>query len=219
MLVFDRELRFVLAAGEAIRQHGYALESLEGQLCGDVMPGDRWATYEPLYVAALRGEESSIELSESLGRALAPSASTPPHVPRPSAPTSSPRQQLRVLLAEDNAINQRVARLMLEKLGQRVDTVSDGAEAAQAVSRTPYDLVLMDVQMPKMDGLQATRIIRGDPAIDRQPRIVALTANALVQDREACTNAGMDDYLSKPVRLEDLDAELSRTRSQIMEHR
>lgn len=69
MLVFDRELRFVLAAGEAIRQHGYALESLEGQLCGDVMPGDRWATYEPLYVAALRGEESSIELDSIDGAA------------------------------------------------------------------------------------------------------------------------------------------------------
>jgi CheY-like chemotaxis protein/HPt (histidine-containing phosphotransfer) domain-containing protein len=116
-----------------------------------------------------------------------------------------------VLLAEDNAINQRLGRLMLEKLGHHVDTVGNGREAIEAVQRVPYDVVLMDVEMPEMDGLEATRAIRRQLPAHRQPQIVAMTAGALVEDRRACTEAGMDDYLAKPIRLDVLDDALTRT--------
>ncbi|GEP34680.1 hypothetical protein NSZ01_24480 [Nocardioides szechwanensis] len=118
--------------------------------------------------------------------------------------------RLRILLAEDNAVNQKVAVLMLERLGQRPVVVSDGAEAVEALRNAAYDLVLMDVQMPVMDGLEATRRIRADLPADRQPRIVAMTANALVEDREASLAAGMDDHLAKPVRAEELADVLAR---------
>jgi signal transduction histidine kinase/CheY-like chemotaxis protein len=133
-----------------------------------------------------------------LGAAAAPVEEPEPEQLRP----------LRVLLAEDNAVNQRVAVLVLERLGQRVDVVADGAEAVRAVATTPYDLVLMDVQMPVLDGLGATRRIRAELPPDRQPRIVAMTADAGAEDRERCLAAGMDDHLPKPVRSEDLAAAL-----------
>jgi PAS domain S-box-containing protein len=111
---------------------------------------------------------------------------------------------LRILLAEDNAVNQRVGQLMLGKLGHRVDVVTNGADAVQALRNVEYDVVLMDVHMPEMDGLAATRLIRSEFPPDRQPRIIAMTASALVTDRNACATAGMDDYLAKPVRQRDL---------------
>ncbi|MCD4524325.1 response regulator [Nocardioides sp. cx-173] len=127
-----------------------------------------------------------------------------------AAPAPAPLGRLRILLAEDNAVNQRVAVMMLERLGQRPVVVSNGREALEAVRGAAYDLVLMDVQMPLMDGLEATRQIRSQLAPERQPRIVAMTANALVEDREASLAAGMDDHLAKPVRAEDLATVLSR---------
>ena len=114
---------------------------------------------------------------------------------------------MRILLAEDNLVNQKVAIRMLDKLGYIAKVVSDGAAAVAAVQVEPIDLIFMDVQMPKLDGLQATAQIRALPSID-QPRIVALTANALREDRERCMAAGMDDFLAKPVRLEDFRAVL-----------
>jgi len=111
---------------------------------------------------------------------------------------------LRVLLAEDNPVNQKVATFMLHKLGHRVDVVANGLEAVDAVRRVAYDVVLMDVQMPELDGIGATRAIRADLDTHRQPPIVAMTANVLPEDRAACTAAGMDGHLPKPVRLPDL---------------
>jgi CheY-like chemotaxis protein/HPt (histidine-containing phosphotransfer) domain-containing protein len=99
---------------------------------------------------------------------------------------------------------------MLERLGQRPVVVSNGLEALEAVTAAFYDLVLMDVQMPEMDGLEATRRIRADLSQDRQPRIVAMTAGALFEDVEASLAAGMDDHLAKPVRAEELAAALRR---------
>ncbi len=114
-----------------------------------------------------------------------------------------------VLLAEDNPVNQRVAARMLAKLGYRVDIVSNGLEAVEAARRVPYDAILMDCQMPEMDGFEAAGAIRKSGAVRRVP-IIALTANAMAGDRERCLEAGMDEYLAKPVKLEDLRNVLDR---------
>ncbi|MEY2747805.1 MAG: hypothetical protein RL112_2847 [Planctomycetota bacterium] len=114
---------------------------------------------------------------------------------------------LRVLLVEDNAINRKVASRMLHKLGIEPAQAENGREAVEALLASTYDVVLMDVQMPEMDGMEATRRIRGAP-LRHQPRIVAMTANAVEGDRESCLAAGMDDYVAKPVRFEALEAAL-----------
>lgn len=109
---------------------------------------------------------------------------------------------LDILLAEDDQFNQLMITSTLSKLGYKVDMVNDGSEVLETVSQNHYDLILMDVQMPKMDGLEATRMIR--VCIEAQPVIIALTANSLQGDREECLRSGMDDYISKPVKLEEL---------------
>jgi CheY-like chemotaxis protein len=107
-------------------------------------------------------------------------------------------------------INQKVALLMLQRLGYAADVAADGEETLDALRRQRYDVVLMDVQMPGMDGLEAARRIRDEWPAGERPRIIAVTANALREDREVCLAAGMDDYLSKPVLLDDLHAALCR---------
>ena len=114
------------------------------------------------------------------------------------------RHPLRILLAEDNVVNQKLAMRILQQMGYRADLASNGVEAVESVERQPYDVVLMDVQMPEMDGLEATRQICSRLAVDRRPRIVAMTANAMQGDREMCMAAGMDDYLTKPIRVDQL---------------
>ncbi|HEX7632209.1 MAG TPA: PAS domain S-box protein, partial [Lacunisphaera sp.] len=120
----------------------------------------------------------------------------------------------RILLAEDNAVNQKVALTMLQKMGFRADVAANGLEVLAAVERQPYDVILMDVQMPEMDGLEATRRLlklRPDPA--HRPWIIALTANAMQGDREMCLEAGMDDYISKPIKRVELLAAIERART------
>ena len=117
----------------------------------------------------------------------------------------------RVLLAEDNLINQKVAVQILATLGYRADLAANGLEVLQALERQPYDIILMDVQMPEMDGLEAARrLVARQPDRTRRPWIIALTANAVQGDREICLDAGMDDYISKPISREDLAAALER---------
>jgi len=128
--------------------------------------------------------------------------------PRRSTAASTP---LRILLAEDMAVNQKVVLLMLERLGYRADLAADGFEAVEAVSRQSYDVVLMDVEMPRMDGLEATRQIRRLIPPEVRPRIIGITAHAMSGDRERFLDAGMDDYLSKPIQLDQLRAALRRT--------
>ena len=134
-----------------------------------------------------------------------------PLVPLNDDATIATGHPLTILLAEDNPVNQRVASLMLQRFGYRADVVANGREAIDAVARRNYDLVLMDVQMPEMDGLEAAREIclRRQPAM--RPRIVAMTANASTSDRDQCLAAGMDDFLSKPVRQADLKQALLAT--------
>ncbi|MCX6953461.1 MAG: response regulator, partial [Verrucomicrobia bacterium] len=117
---------------------------------------------------------------------------------------------LEVLLAEDNAVNQKVALRFLERLGYRADAVANGIEVLTTLEARRYDLVLMDLQMPEMDGLEASRQIRARFPADRQPRIIALTANAMQGDRELCLAAGMDDYISKPVKMHEISAAIRR---------
>jgi CheY-like chemotaxis protein len=118
---------------------------------------------------------------------------------------------LSILVAEDNVVNRRVACAMLEKMGHHTTVASDGIEAIDKWSRTAFDLILMDVQMPGMDGFEAARRIRTQEseAENRTP-IIAMTARAMTGDRELCLEAGMDDYVSKPVSLESLERALAR---------
>jgi len=119
---------------------------------------------------------------------------------------------LQILLAEDNLVNQKVMQSVLKRLGYRADIAANGVEVLEALQRQLYDVVLMDVQMPDMDGVEATHHIRAQWPVVEQPRIIALTANALEGDRERFLEAGMDDYVSKPVQLEELIRALSECR-------
>jgi CheY-like chemotaxis protein/HPt (histidine-containing phosphotransfer) domain-containing protein len=125
--------------------------------------------------------------------------------PPPAAAVS-----LRILLAEDNSANQKVATLMLSRLGHRADVAGNGLEALAALRRQRYDVVLMDLQMPDMDGLQAARRIRSEIPKEDQPWIVAMTASVMQEQQEACRAAGMDDFVAKPVSLVLLRAALQR---------
>jgi PAS domain S-box-containing protein len=111
---------------------------------------------------------------------------------------------LEILLVEDNTVNQKVATRLLDRLGYRADTVGNGLEALVALSARHYDLILMDVQMPEMDGFEATRTIRHRLPPERQPKIIAVTANALKGDRKRCLDSGMNDYITKPIRLDEI---------------
>jgi CheY-like chemotaxis protein/anti-sigma regulatory factor (Ser/Thr protein kinase) len=134
-----------------------------------------------------------------------------PRVAQPAVERAA-SSALRILLAEDNAVNQKVALALIQRLGYRADVAWNGLEALAALERKPYDVVLMDVQMPELDGLDATRRICERWPAEARPRIIAMTANALPEDREACFAAGMDDYVAKPIRPEELAEALSRAR-------
>jgi signal transduction histidine kinase/CheY-like chemotaxis protein len=126
-------------------------------------------------------------------------------------PEMAKHYPLRILLAEDNTVNQKLALRLLQQLGYRADVASNGLEAVQSVERQSYDVILMDVQMPEMDGLEASRLICAQWPRERRPRIIATTANAMHGDLEICLAAGMDDYISKPIRVAELIAALTKT--------
>jgi two-component system, sensor histidine kinase len=157
-------------------------------------------------------ETSPGRVSETLLFAAAPIGGPDPDEERTPRAAPGPEGADRVLLAEDNAVNLLVARKMLEELGHGVTAVKDGREAVDAFRKGPYRAILMDWQMPEVDGLEATRQIRRIEAEDGLPHtpVIALTAHALKGDREACLDAGMDDYLTKPLRLADLERVLNQ---------
>jgi two-component system sensor histidine kinase/response regulator len=176
------------------------------------MPGTEVKAAASIVQGTLGKPIRQSQLYNSLVNALAGRPVRVPHEERrrATAPASiAPLRPLRILVAEDNVVNQKVARLLLKQLGQRADLATNGLEAVRALQRQHYDVVLMDCQMPEMDGFDATREIRQQIPLQHQPYIVAMTANALEGDREGCLNAGMDDYLAKPVDRERLRAILA----------
>jgi signal transduction histidine kinase/DNA-binding response OmpR family regulator/putative methionine-R-sulfoxide reductase with GAF domain len=148
-------------------------------------------------------------LSEERASAPSPTASKP----KIDAGMAE-RHPLRILLAEDNVVNQKLALRLLQQMGYRADLAGNGIEAIESLERQPYDVVLMDVQMPEMDGLEATRRIVAKWPAGERPRIVAMTANAMQGDREECLEAGMDDYVTKPIRVDALVKALIRVKGQ-----
>jgi GAF domain-containing protein/DNA-binding response OmpR family regulator len=138
--------------------------------------------------------------SSAMRKASAAAADTKPKID----PEMGVHHPLRILVAEDNVVNQKLALRILQQMGYRADLASNGIEAVESVERQPYDVVLMDVQMPEMDGLEASRRITTKWSPAERPRIVAMTANAMQGDRELCIAAGMDDYITKPIRVDQL---------------
>ena len=170
---------------------------------------------KPIKPSALHDALAEILAGPGGRQATAERAATTAHQARTAdkgpSPTDQPvAQTLRLLLAEDNAVNQKLALRLLERMGLKADVANDGREAIAALERQRYDVVLMDVQMPEMDGLTATRQIVSRWGRSERPWIVAMTANAMAGDREACLAAGMDDYVSKPIRPEELKAALAK---------
>ncbi|MGO4392944.1 GAF domain-containing protein [Variovorax sp. M-6] len=163
---------------------------------------------ESLFNAYLAKPIRQSHLFDTLVSLLAPGAAARPAAGDPVKPQIDPsmaaRHPLRILLAEDNAVNQKLAMRLLQQMGYRADLAANGIEAVESVQRQAYDVVLMDVQMPELDGLDATRQICTLLRAAQRPRIVAMTANAMQGDREMCMAAGMDDYLTKPIRIDRL---------------
>jgi CheY-like chemotaxis protein len=125
-------------------------------------------------------------------------------------PEMANNHPLRILLAEDILVNQKLALRLLQQMGYRADVASNGLKAVQSVERQPYDVILMDVQMPEMDGLEASWQICARWPRSQRPTIIAMTANAMQGDREMCLEAGMDDYVSKPIRPDELVKALTK---------
>jgi GAF domain-containing protein/DNA-binding response OmpR family regulator len=173
--------------------------------------GDR-AARDAEDVAFLTKPVKPSALHDAIATALAPEAPAAAHrAPEPAKEAHiALDRRLHILVAEDNAVNQRLALRLLERLGYAADVAGNGLEAISALEQKPYDVILMDVQMPELDGLEATRRIVARWTLDDRPTIVAMTANAMDGDREMCLAAGMDDYLSKPIRPAELEAALDR---------
>ncbi len=166
-----------------------------------------------LFSAYLAKPLRQSQLFDTLVTLFAPQTSSKPAPKSTDRPKLDPeiarRHPLRILLAEDNLVNQKLALRLLEQMGYRADLASNGVEALESVDRQTYDLILMDVQMPEMDGLEASRRITGQNPPEDRPKIIAMTANAMQGDREMCLAAGMDDYIAKPIRVEHLLAALT----------
>ena len=174
--------------------------------------GQRWVD-DPAVAASVTKPVKPSPLLDTIQTVLAPSGGHPARIGVAVGAEAilGERHPLRILLAEDNAVNQKLAIRLLRQMGYTADIANNGLEVLEALERSAYDVVLMDVQMPELDGLEATRRIRQRSGRDAGPRIVAMTANAMAGDREACLAAGMDDYVSKPIHGDALEAALLAT--------
>jgi CheY-like chemotaxis protein len=191
----------------SIGQHGGSARNIRTTLVKPVKPS---ALHDAL-ADALLAEEAGVVGALGSGAAAADGRARTGRVAASTTATEVPTSALRILLAEDNAVNQKLALRLLQRMGFEAEVVEDGRAAVAAVEHGDYDVVLMDVQMPEVDGLEATRQIRARWP-DRSIRIVGLTANAMAGDREACLAAGMNDYVSKPIRPDELKAAIDRAR-------
>jgi signal transduction histidine kinase/CheY-like chemotaxis protein len=192
-----------------------ALGDVVMPLVGLLTPGLRDAPRSEMFAASLTKPIKASRLYDALIDALEQSNQPQRLQPAPVPPDGgrlADRHPLRVLVAEDNGVNQKVALAMLRHLGYRADLAADGVEAVEAVRRVPYDVVFMDLQMPELDGIDATKQIIAEHPPPRRPRIIALTANAFDEDREQCLAAGMNDYVSKPLKTETLEAVLIKAK-------
>jgi two-component system, sensor histidine kinase and response regulator len=195
---------------EKLKQSPYRAEAIVLMLTSGERPGDIERAHQlgvsSYLLKPVRREELKEVIAKALGMQAAPpengSASTPT---RPALAATSRVSSSRVLVAEDNLVNQRLVQRVLEKEGHQVVVVGTGQEALEALKHHTFDLILMDVQMPYMDGLEASRAIRdGEALTNEHIPIIALTAHAMKGDRDKCLAAGMDAYLSKPVHPADL---------------
>ncbi len=172
---------------------------------------------DPQYQVLLRKHVKQGQLRRQLSYWLtldpnAEAKTSAPGLSEQDAPAEAYQTALRILITEDNLVNQKVATRILQKLGLQADIAGNGLEALQALELKPYDLIFMDLQMPEMDGLEAAKAINKRFADDKeaQPTIIAMTANAMKGDRERCIAAGMDDYISKPIQIKDIEGALSK---------
>jgi CheY-like chemotaxis protein len=163
-----------------------------------------------MWVESTPGVGSTFHFTVLVEPRVAPKRAAPRFTATAVDATLGQRCPLRVLVAEDNPVNQRVATLLLQRLGYRATTVGNGLEALTALELADYDVILMDVEMPEIDGCEATRRIRARRQAPARPWIIALTAGAMPEDRERALSAGMNDFLTKPVRTEALSAALAR---------
>jgi CheY-like chemotaxis protein len=184
---------------------------MDGHVSVESMPG-AGSTFR--FDLRLRNPPLDAQVVKPVARSLPPakpvSAETPEPLPKPAAPVvpdgvPAVVSGLRILLAEDNATNRFVATRMLERLGHDVQSVVDGQAAVDAVRSGTHDLVLMDMMMPEMDGLTATRVIRASTGPKSRIPIIGLTANAMEADEQACRQAGMDGFVTKPVKVGRLE--------------
>ncbi len=195
--IHEREPGMPIVLASSVSQHDVAADPRWGAA------GIAAVVMKPIKASPLHGVLTTV-----LGASVAGDAGGTTSALDGSLATTHP---LRILLAEDNVVNQKLALRLLEKLGYRSDVAGNGLEALEALERQPYDLLLSDVQMPEMDGLEATRRILERWPEGERPWIVAMTAEAMSGDRERCLEAGMNDYLTKPIRVEELVAAIERT--------
>jgi PAS domain S-box-containing protein len=188
----EKSLPLVLSSSIGIRDTGMAPGSFTGFLLKPIRPSALFDTLITVLAAGTAKSEEAVPAAPQMDSEMASN------------------HPLHILVAEDNVVNQKLALRLLSQMGYRADVAANGLEAIRSLERQPYDVILMDVQMPEMDGLEASRQICARWPRDLRPRIIAMTANAMQGDREMCLEAGMDDYISKPVRVNELVSALKK---------
>jgi CheY-like chemotaxis protein len=203
-------------------KHGFSLETLPLVLLTTIEPGSSTIIDSGVIFAACLTKPVKQALLHEALISLFAERPRPAQRPQPAAPKMDAQMAeqypLRILVAEDNRLNQKVIVRLLQRMGYQADVAINGIETLEALKHQTYDVVLMDVQMPEMDGWETTRHIRTLLPAEHQPRIIAMTAHALREDREQCLAMGMDDYISKPIHVEELQEALKRVSRHVAGH-